>query len=175
MGHKRARTGTHPAPATGVRAAAPLTRSSASLPTMPRGPSAWGHRTPGPVRLPPTLASLDQGRSSAARTEGSAMDGHATEAITRDTRPVVVGVDRSDSARDAAEWAADLASVWGVPLRLVHVAPGTPDDGPNPPAPPWLAELARGAERAGADVDEVRVVSGATVEIIADQASRARL
>ncbi|GAA3064266.1 universal stress protein [Pseudonocardia yunnanensis] len=103
------------------------------------------------------------------------MDGHATEAITRDTRPVVVGVDRSDSARDAAEWAADLASVWGVPLRLVHVAPGTPDDGPNPPAPPWLAELARGAERAGADVDEVRVVSGATVEIIADQASRARL
>jgi nucleotide-binding universal stress UspA family protein len=103
------------------------------------------------------------------------MDGHATEAIIRDTRPVVVGVDRSDSARDAAEWAADLAAVWGVALRLVHVIPGTPDDGPNPPAPPWLAELARGAERVGAEVDLARVVSGATVQMVADQASRARL
>ncbi|HEY4419878.1 MAG TPA: universal stress protein [Pseudonocardia sp.] len=106
--------------------------------------------------------------------EGSAVDGQAAEAITRDIRPVVVGVDRSDSGRDAAEWAADLAAVWGVSLRLVHVLPGTPDDGPSP-VPPWLAELARGAERAGADVDAAGVVSGATVQMLADQASRARL
>lgn len=103
------------------------------------------------------------------------MDGHATDVTTRDSRPVVVGVDRSDSARDAAEWAADLAAVWGVPLRLVHVAPGTPDDGPNPPTPTWLTELARCTERAGADVDLAGVVSGATVEMLADQAARARL
>ncbi|WP_433284152.1 universal stress protein [Pseudonocardia sp. CA-142604] len=103
------------------------------------------------------------------------MDGHATEATTRDTRPVVVGVDRSDSARDATEWAADLAAVWGVPLRLVHVVPGTPDDGPTPPTPPWLAELARCAERVGADVGLAGVVSGATVQMVADEASRARL
>jgi nucleotide-binding universal stress UspA family protein len=103
------------------------------------------------------------------------MDGHATDVITRDSRPVVVGVDRSDSARDAAEWAADLAAVWGVPLRLVHVAPGTPDDGPNLPTPAWLAELARCTERAGADVELAGVVSGATVQMLADQAARARL
>jgi nucleotide-binding universal stress UspA family protein len=103
------------------------------------------------------------------------MDGHTTEDITRDTGPVVVGVDRSDSARDAAEWAADLAAAWGVPLRLVHVVPGTADDGPNPPAPPWLAELARAAERTGTDVDLAGVVSGPTVQMVADQASQARL
>jgi hypothetical protein len=32
--------------------------------------------------------------------------------------PLVVGVDSSDSARHAAEWAADLAAVWRVPLQL---------------------------------------------------------
>ena len=36
-------------------------------------------------------------------------------------RPVVVGVDASASARDAAEWAADLAAAWDAPLHLVHV------------------------------------------------------
>ena len=33
---------------------------------------------------------------------------------------IVVGVDGSDSARHAAEWAAELASAWGAPLLLVH-------------------------------------------------------
>jgi hypothetical protein len=33
----------------------------------------------------------------------------------RDARPIVVGVDASDSARAAADWAADLAAVWGAP------------------------------------------------------------
>ena len=40
-----------------------------------------------------------------------------------DPRPVVVAVDASDSARDAAAWAADLAADWSAPLHLIHVVP----------------------------------------------------
>lgn len=97
------------------------------------------------------------------------------DGITEDPRPVVVGVDRSDSARDAAVWAADLASVWGAPLRMVHVVPGTPDDGPLAPEPPWLVELRHASERAGADPDVVGVVSGETVQMLAAHTAGARL
>jgi nucleotide-binding universal stress UspA family protein len=38
----------------------------AAVPAASPGPSAWRPRTPGPVRLPPTPASLDEGRISAA-------------------------------------------------------------------------------------------------------------
>jgi nucleotide-binding universal stress UspA family protein len=50
-------------------------------------------------------------------------------------RPVVVGVDATRSARDAAGWAAEVADARGVPLRLVFVGPGTA-------APGWLTSLA---------------------------------
>jgi nucleotide-binding universal stress UspA family protein len=46
------------------------------------------------------------------------------------SEPVVVGVDTSASARDAAEWAADLAAVWDAPLHLLHVVHGWPDGQP---------------------------------------------
>jgi nucleotide-binding universal stress UspA family protein len=67
-----------------------------------------------------------------------------------DPRPVVVAVDSSDSARDAAAWAADLAADWAAPLHLVHVVPGDPQDLPLDPLPSWLTELLAVAERAGA-------------------------
>src|ERR1700675_3009663 len=37
-----------------------------------------------------------------------------------DAKPVVVGIDGSDAALNAAMWAIDEAIVRGVPLRLVH-------------------------------------------------------
>jgi nucleotide-binding universal stress UspA family protein len=94
---------------------------------------------------------------------------------SRDRRPVVVGVDPSYSARDAAEWAADLAAVWGAPLHLVHVVPGATDDAPITPVPGWLTELRDAAERAGADPDDTEVLPGATVEVLAAHAAGARM
>ncbi len=41
--------------------------------------------------------------------------------MTKDTRPVVVGIDGSDAAIAAALWAVDEAVEWDVPLRLVYV------------------------------------------------------
>lgn len=45
--------------------------------------------------------------------------GSVTEHVTR--RPVVVGVDGSSSAIEAARWAAGYTARSGLPLRLVHV------------------------------------------------------
>jgi nucleotide-binding universal stress UspA family protein len=105
------------------------------------------------------------------------MNGNATGASAPDSRPVVVGVDHSDAARDAAEWAADLAAVWNAPLRLVHVGPGTPAPAAEfgLSSSPWLNELMRGTERAGADTDVVEAATGTVVDILADQAAQARL
>ena len=87
-------------------------------------------------------------------------------------RPVVVGVDSSDSARHASEWAADLAAAWNVPLRLVHTAR---DGGNITEVPPWLRELLDGAERVGADPADAEVVPGAVNDVLLDRSDAARL
>ncbi|GEL20390.1 universal stress protein [Pseudonocardia asaccharolytica] len=89
-----------------------------------------------------------------------------------DSRLIVVGVDDSDSARDAAEWAADLASVWRAPLCLLHTVGGQGAEGTEPG---WLGELGRIAERVGADPVASHVVAGDVVEVLLDRAAGARL
>lgn len=59
-------------------------------------------------------------------------------------RPVVVGVDATPSAQDAATWAAEVADARGAPLRLVLV-------GPDASVPGWLTALAASLS-ANADV-----------------------
>jgi nucleotide-binding universal stress UspA family protein len=92
----------------------------------------------------------------------------------RDTGPVVVGVDDSDSARDAARWAADLAADWGAPLWLSHIVdrPGTLS---AYPLPGWLRELGTSAERArpGQTVTDVRY--GSPGDQLLAQSHEARL
>jgi len=92
----------------------------------------------------------------------------------RDTGLVVVGVDDSDSARDAALWAADLAADWGAPLQLTHVVnrPGTVSS--NPP-PEWLRELRDAAERAGAEQTSTAMRYGSPGDQLLAQAHDARL
>ena len=92
-----------------------------------------------------------------------------------DRRPVVVGVDSSDSARHAAEWAADLAAVLGCPLHLVHVVPGYGDDSAPADPPPWLREIAAAAVRSGADATDTEVVSGGTDRLLLQRAVDAGL
>ncbi|MCW0214359.1 MAG: universal stress protein [Pseudonocardia sp.] len=50
-------------------------------------------------------------------------------------RPVLVAVDPTASAREAASWAADVAARSAVPLTLLHVSA-------TPEVPGWLSELA---------------------------------
>jgi len=88
-------------------------------------------------------------------------------------RPVVVGVDASDSARDAAEWAADLAAAWNAPLHLVHVVLGWPDEGPSPDLPGWLRELVGAAERCGVGTVEAEAVAGGIVDTLIGRAAGA--
>ena len=57
------------------------------------------------------------------------------------TGRIVVGVDPSDSAREAAEWAADLAAAHGGHLLLVHVVRGAYGERTAGPVPVWLDEL----------------------------------
>jgi nucleotide-binding universal stress UspA family protein len=94
------------------------------------------------------------------------------DTFATDRRPIVVGVDHSDSARDATAWAADLATVLGAPLHLVHV---TPDAAQAGVVPSWLSELRDTVEWLGADVRLVEVVPGATADVLVERAATARL
>lgn len=81
------------------------------------------------------------------------------------TRPVVVGVEDSPTARVAVDWAAGLAGRRAAPLRLVHVvAPGAATD-----AGPWLAaSRARALARGAPEVDAV-TVTGPVADVLAAQ------
>lgn len=105
------------------------------------------------------------------------MDGRPTtvDGMQAATGPVVVGVDASASARDAAEWAADLAAVWNAPLHLIQVAFGWPDEPPSSGLPGWLHELADAAERTGVRTVEAEVVPGGVLDTLLDRAVGARL
>jgi nucleotide-binding universal stress UspA family protein len=94
---------------------------------------------------------------------------------TTDPRPVVVAVDPSSSARDAAAWAADIAADWAAPLHVVHVAPGDPRDLPVDRLPVWLVELVAMAERAGARPCTVEAQPGDVVDTIAARGVGARM
>jgi len=91
------------------------------------------------------------------------------------SRAIVVGVDESASARDAAEWAADVAALWAAPLHLVHVVTGAPNDSPITRHPSWLNELCASAVRAGADPEGTEVVPGNTVDTLAARSEQARM
>jgi nucleotide-binding universal stress UspA family protein len=89
----------------------------------------------------------------------------------QDLRPVVVAVDSSDSARDAAGWAADVAADWSAPLHLVHVAPPTARATP----PLWLDELRARAEHSGARPCTAETRTGSIVPIVVARAAGARM
>jgi nucleotide-binding universal stress UspA family protein len=91
------------------------------------------------------------------------------------SQAIVVGVDESSSARDAAEWAADVAAAWGAPLHLVHVVLGAPQDPPITPHPMWLTELCDAAVRAGAHPEGTEIIPGSTFEMLAHRATEARM
>jgi nucleotide-binding universal stress UspA family protein len=84
---------------------------------------------------------------------------------TVDDRPIVVGVDGSDSARDAAGWAADLAAIWRAPVHLLTVGP----------ASGRLAELRDAAIRVGAPTVVAETATGNVVDLIADRSRDARM
>ena len=121
-------------------------------------------------------AALDAARSGNEAGHGPIWP--CSEEIMMDdsrSRTVVVGVDESASARDAAEWAADVAALWAAPLHLVHVVPGAVSDSPITVYPGWLNELCESAVRAGADPENTEVVPGDTVDLLAARTTEARL
>ena len=85
-----------------------------------------------------------------------------------DQAPIVVAVDGSDDAQEAAAWAAERASEWGSPLHMVAAA--TPG-----PAPCWLGVSRVTAWRAGHDPDTIESGPGDLLQVIADRAAHARL
>ncbi|GAA5162356.1 hypothetical protein GCM10023321_47830 [Pseudonocardia eucalypti] len=91
-----------------------------------------------------------------------------------DARPIVVGVDDTASAHDAALWAADLASAWRAPLCLTHVVNGAGTVS-TPELPSWLRELASAAERTGADPVATEVRYGATIDQLHVRSADARM
>jgi nucleotide-binding universal stress UspA family protein len=88
---------------------------------------------------------------------------------------IVVGVDPSDSARNAAVWAADLAAVRRCPLHLVWVVPGYPQDAAPVEVPRWLHQLVDSAVRSGADATDTEIVMGGTERLLVRRAAGARL
>ena len=61
------------------------------------------------------------------------------------SKPVVVGIDGSQAAIDAATWAVDEAVSLGVPLRLVHVSAAKQARRPPAEDRPWDVERAESA------------------------------
>lgn len=73
------------------------------------------------------------------------------------SKPVVIGIDGSQAALDAATWAVDEAVSLGVPLRLVHVS--TAKQAPRLPTEerPWDVERAETAlYRAEMTINDMR-------------------
>jgi nucleotide-binding universal stress UspA family protein len=89
--------------------------------------------------------------------------------------PIVVGIDSSESARDAAAWAADLATARRCPLHLLHVVPDHSPDVEQVQTPRWLRHIADAAVRSGAGATDVEVVAGATEQLLMQRADGARL
>ncbi len=106
---------------------------------------------------------------------------------------IVVGIDGSDSAVDAARWAAVVAQRLDEPLRLVHVPPQGPDDADEPTravldhaeaavldtvatADAAMAhETAAGSERAAELVVEKAAVSGRPANTLSSLSESARM
>lgn len=94
-------------------------------------------------------------------------------------RPLVVGVDGSDSALQALDWAVDEAALHGLPLRVVHASTwehyegSAPEQSQERPGEQVLAEAVVGtaAEQARCRNADVEVVA----EVLADDAVTALL
>ncbi|MHA6794249.1 universal stress protein [Pseudonocardia bannensis] len=91
---------------------------------------------------------------------------------TTDGRPVVVGVDTSPSARQAAEWAATEAARRDVPLQVVHVVA---ESGGSAEVPGWLDDLLTAARKHGAGRVEARVERGKPAAVLLEHARSAGL
>ncbi|GAA4690501.1 hypothetical protein GCM10023215_29030 [Pseudonocardia yuanmonensis] len=108
-----------------------------------RGPGAGPtRRGPSGVRGRPVAGpSFDRPRRCVCpcRIEDESVRGRGDVVVDSEqgatVQPVVVGVDATRSARDAAAWAAEVAEARGAPLHLLLVGPGTA-------APDWLTALA---------------------------------
>ncbi len=90
--------------------------------------------------------------------------------VDTESGPVVVGVDSSQCACDAARWAARLAAVWRAPLHLVHVV-----EPPVTEVPPWLGELLDATEAMGSAPPRAELRTGAVVDALAEGAVDARM
>lgn len=86
------------------------------------------------------------------------------------SRPVLVGVDPSDSARHAALWAADLAANQARPLLLVHAE----EEAGTGQEPDWLRELLDAALRSGAAA-QARTVPGNPIGRLVELSAEAHL
>ncbi|NMH97763.1 universal stress protein [Pseudonocardia acidicola] len=90
---------------------------------------------------------------------------------TTDGRPVVVGVDPSPSARQAAEWAATEAARRDVRLQVVHVVGESGGD----EVPGWLDELLSAVRKQGTAQADARVERGKPAAVLLEHARSAGL
>ncbi|SUE14558.1 Usp family protein [Rhodococcus gordoniae] len=88
---------------------------------------------------------------------------------------IVVGIDGSDSALDAARWAACVARRLGEPIDLVHVHPPTSDNGTDPSEA--VLTTAEAAVRGAVDRVEVRrsTPSGKPDRVLTELSREARM
>ncbi|MHA6619898.1 universal stress protein [Pseudonocardia sp. DLS-67] len=103
--------------------------------------------------------------------------------------PVVVGVDRAGSARDAVDWAAAEAATRGCGLRIVHAlhpmlpadpyGVGSPIDSLHAALDAAESVVSRGVARAREVVSDIevttRLVCGSAAGVLLDEASRSQL